>query len=65
MSWIRTLAIGATLLVVIGLGLLVGLGPAAIERSQNRVVEHPPWQVSRDVITKMFTGMCSNWSVSG
>jgi microsomal dipeptidase-like Zn-dependent dipeptidase len=47
MSWIKTLAVGATLLVVIGLGLSALLGPAAIERSQNRVVEHPPWQVSQ------------------
>ena len=46
MSVIRTIAIGAALLLLIGLGLLLGLGPAAIERSQNRVVEHPPWQVS-------------------
>jgi microsomal dipeptidase-like Zn-dependent dipeptidase len=45
---IKTIAIGAALLLLIGLGLVLALGPAAIERSQNRVVEHAHWQVSAE-----------------
>jgi microsomal dipeptidase-like Zn-dependent dipeptidase len=48
MSVIKTIAIGAALLLLIGLGLVLALGPAAIERSQNRVVEHAHWQVSAE-----------------
>ena len=47
MRKLKIVAVIALLIILVGIGLFLIVGPGMIEKSMNIVMEHPPYKISQ------------------